>query len=89
MYLQPPLRDSQSDPAAAFCSRCGQEIYAGESLYHHADTSPTGSCLCPDCFRDWVLRWLDASPEGLAQVLGVDVERTSMTNISSRKDDVL
>ncbi len=41
------LRDKQQDPPAAFCDRCGSELYAGDTLYLLG-----GLRLCGECVED-------------------------------------
>lgn len=45
--IESPLRDPQDALPAAWCDKCRQEIYHGETRYRWE-----GQWLCPECFRD-------------------------------------
>ena len=44
MWENPVYRDRQQDPVVAYCSKCGGEIYAEESIMP--------SCLCRECWEE-------------------------------------
>lgn len=50
-----------TEPAAAVCEVCGQEIESGESCYE----MPDGLRVCgeSDCLRDWAAPYLVRAPE--------------------------
>ena len=61
--LKYPLRDTQQETPAAWCERCRQEVYSGETMYRWE-----GQWLCPECFRDAVNNadlWTLAADMGL------------------------
>ena len=60
-------RDLQDIPAAAFCQRCGGEIYPLETAYRYEER-----WLCPDCFGEEIRRLLAEAPHTLALALGLD-----------------
>ncbi len=43
--------DPQDIPAVTACRCCGQEIYAGETVYVPNEVS---GFVCEDCARDWL-----------------------------------
>ena len=66
MKIKPALRDEQQEPPAAWCDKCRQEVYHGETRYRWEV-----QWLCPECFREA----LASEPLGqLALELGIAVE---------------
>ena len=47
MIKTDPLRDEQCETAPAWCDKCRQEVYGGETMYLWE-----GQWICPECFRD-------------------------------------
>ena len=64
--LKYPLRDTQQETPAAWCERCRQEVYSGETMYRWE-----GQWLCPECFREAIER---TSLAQLALELRLDTE---------------
>lgn len=53
-----PLRDAQAEPHAAVCSRCGGEVYSGETMFLWES-----EWVCIDCFKAGVESLLNTNPE--------------------------
>ena len=64
------LRDAQDETPAAYCHRCGGEVWREEYRVRW-----DGKWICPDCFRAEVERMLDEEPEALADALQLDCEK--------------
>ena len=67
-----PTTDRQTQAPAALCGRCRGEVYRHELLF-----VLDGTELCPDCFRQRVLRLLEESPAQLALLLGAETREAS------------
>ena len=63
------LRDAQDETPAAYCHRCGGEVWREEYRVRW-----DGRWICPDCFRAEVERMLDEEPKQLALDLNADFE---------------
>ena len=63
------LRDAQDETPAAYCYRCGGEVWQEEYRVRW-----DGRWICPDCFRAEVERMLDEEPKQLALDLNADFE---------------
>ena len=72
------LRDAQDETPAAYCHRCGGEVWWEEYRVRW-----NGKWICPDCFRAEVERMLDEEPKQLADALQLDCEK--MDEIKGRK----
>lgn len=68
------LRDAQDETPAAYCHRCGGEVWQEEYRVRW-----NGRWICPDCFRAEVERMLDEEPEALADALRLDCEKMDAT----------
>lgn len=62
--------DRQTEPAAAYCDKCKQDVYHGEARYRWE-----GRWICPDCFKLAVENLLNEYPEQVAAEMGIDMER--------------
>ena len=48
----PRIREEDGSCAAARCSLCGEEIYAGEEAWR-----VSGETVCPGCFGTFARQW--------------------------------
>lgn len=62
--------DVQQDPPAAYCDKCGQEVYHEEARYRWE-----GRWVCQECFKYAVESALSTYPEQIALEMGLEVER--------------
>ena len=58
---------------ATYCSECGYDI--DPAIYGGCERAYTigAETVCEGCFKDWVIDWLETSPEMVALAIGVDV----------------
>lgn len=66
MIMQNPLRDPQNEEPAFLCSKCGGEVWPGETMYEIDDRA-----VCSDCYDTWVDNFRRTSPVLFAAALGV------------------
>lgn len=64
------MEDPQDIAPAAWCERCGGEVYPGERRFLWE-----GRWVCPDCLTAVVEQMLRDFPETLALEMGLEVER--------------
>lgn len=63
------ISDRQQAMAVDVCHKCQGELYGGENVF-----LMNGKTMCKECFKDWVLKFLDTSPNMLSDLLGVQMK---------------
>lgn len=55
------------------CEKCGYEINPGMWDGCEKHYTVNGEIMCADCFKEWVLDWVDTDLDEVARVLDVPV----------------